>query len=119
MDSKSDNMFEVTSFKQNHIEGNINIEQDQAHVLFTIPYDAQWKIFVDGQEVEAQSVLSDTLMAIPMNQGYHEVELVYFPRSIIIGLIASGVGTASLIILSIFDKRKMSDKPKGKKFIDS
>ncbi|XJS11540.1 YfhO family protein [Aerococcaceae bacterium WGS1372] len=111
MESKSENMFEVTSFKHNHIKGNINVEQEKAHILFTIPYDSQWKIKVDGNEVEQASVLSDTLMAIPITQGYHNIELVYFPRSITYGLITSSIGIILLFGLRNYEKNK------GKKMV--
>lgn len=108
MDSKVKNLFEVTSFSQNLIQGHINIEQDEAHILFTIPFDSQWKIKVDGEEIEPISVLNDTLLAIPITKGYHDIELSYFPRSIIFGIIASILGIGLLLVINVFDRRAMS-----------
>lgn len=109
MDTKEDNKFNVTQSSHNHIEGNITIEQDDAYVLFTIPYDAAWNITVDGESVEPVSVLSDTLMAIPMTSGQHNVELTYFPRSVVFGGISSLIGLISLVGIIYWD-RKTSQK---------
>ena len=109
MDTKEDNKFNVTHFSHNHIKGNITIEQDDAYVLFTIPYDAAWDITVDGTSVEPVNVLSDTLMAIPMTSGQHNVELTYFPRSIVFGGISSLIGIISLVGIIYWD-RKTSQK---------
>lgn len=99
--SKQDHLFEVTHFKQNHIQGNITTQQDQAYLLFTIPFDPQWQITVDGKAVEPEPVLNETLMAIPLTAGYHEISLLYFPRSIWFGLAATMSG---LILLLVNDR---------------
>lgn len=104
--TKEDNRFNVTASSQNSIEGTINIEQDEAYVLFTIPYDAGWNIEVDGNLVEQVSVLSDTLMAIPLTSGQHTVQLTYFPRSIVYGSITTAVGIVSLIGVVVFERKK-------------
>lgn len=103
---KQDGQFEITQFKHNYIEGNITTQQDQGYVLFTIPYDSQWKITVDGQTVEPEAVLNDTLMAIPITSGHHTISLHYFPRSIWFGLGASLIGLGLLIVNDRWMSRK-------------
>ncbi|MGO4936861.1 YfhO family protein [Fundicoccus sp. Sow4_H7] len=97
---KQDHQLQVSEFSQNRIRGNITIVQENAHVLFSIPYDKNWKIKVDNQPVEPVSVLSDTLLAIPITQGRHEIELHYFPNSIWIGLASSIIGLSGLLALT-------------------
>lgn len=93
-----DNQFIVTNFKHNNITGQINIAQEKAYLLFSIPYDDSWQVSVDGQKVEAESVLNETLLAIPISQGQHEVNLEYKPVSVPMGIAASSLG---LIILGL------------------
>lgn len=108
MDTKQDNQFNVTQSSHNRIKGNINIEQDEAYLLFTIPYDAAWNINVDGQDVQPVSVLNDTLMAIPLTNGQHTIDLHYFPRSIVFGSILSIIGFTSLLGVIYIDRKKES-----------
>lgn len=98
MSAKQEGQFEVTHFKQNYIEGHVTTKQDNGYLLFTIPFDAQWMIKVDGVEIEPEAVLNDTLMAIPITAGYHEISLHYFPRSIWYGLSASLIGIGLLVV---------------------
>ncbi len=84
--SKQDHRFDVNYFNHNAIEGTITTELPMSQLLFTIPYDDNWTVTVDGEKVETQSVLNDTLLSIPITQGTHTVRLHYFPRGFYIGL---------------------------------
>lgn len=106
---KQSNLFEVSSFRQNYIEGNITTEQEEGYLLLTIPYDAHWQITLDGQSVEPVPVLNETLMAIPVSAGQHEVSLHYFPSSIWYGSIASFVGALALVVDHSIKKRKKTN----------
>ncbi|UUX34586.1 YfhO family protein [Fundicoccus culcitae] len=103
--SKQDNQLKVTEFSQNRIKGTINIQQEKAHVLFTIPYDQNWQITVDNEKVEPMSVLSGTLLAIPITQGNHNIELHYFPNSIWVGLAATIFGLAGVLAVSYVESK--------------
>lgn len=106
--SKQDGQFEVTHFKHNYIEGHVTTRQDQGYLLFTIPFDAQWKITVNGQEVKPEAVLNDTLMAIPITAGDHDITLHYLPRTIWFGLATSLIG----LILLVVNDRWLSKRQK-------
>ena len=92
IENKQATNLEVTKFKHNHIEGTITTHEDSSHILFTIPYDNAWQITVDGQVVKPVAVLNNTLMAIPVTKGTHQVRLHYFPSSIWLGAGISLVG---------------------------
>lgn len=89
--------FNITSFKDTHIEGTMTTEQEQGYILFTIPYDKNWTINLDGQTVQPIPVLNDTLMAIPVTKGIHHIRLHYFPRFFLVGL---GVSIFGLLAFS-------------------
>lgn len=100
--TKQNQLFEVTFFEQNYIEGHITTQQSAGNLLFTIPFDPQWQITVDGQKVKPEPVLNSTLMTIPITAGYHEITLHYFPRSIWFGL---GVSALGLVLFIVNERR--------------
>ncbi|MGF3183088.1 YfhO family protein [Facklamia sp. P12934] len=98
----------ITSFEENTLEGQINIEQEEGYLLMTLPYDPYWHVKVDNQSVEALPVLNDTLMAIPMTKGKHTIKMTYFPDSIYYGGLVSFLAIALLIV----DQNKFRHKNK-------
>lgn len=93
------NNLQVTSFTHTKIQGAIDVQQDQGAVLFTIPFDSNWTVKVDGQPVDTHSVLSDTLLAIPIDKGSHEIELTFFPKAVRPGALLSLLGVTGLVIV--------------------
>lgn len=80
------NQIEYTNYKDNHIIGDINVDEDQ--IIFTsIPYDKDWKVKVDGQMVETIPVL-DSLLGIIVKPGKHKIELEYKTHYLIPALIS-------------------------------
>lgn len=91
------NPYEVETYRDGYLKGSVEAGEDQ--VLFTsIPYDAGWKVQVDGQVVEPETVM-DAFMAIPVTAGHHEIEMKYVSEgfsqgvwlSVISLLIATGI----------------------------
>lgn len=70
------NAFEITQFKSSHIEGTIDVKNDNQLLMFTIPYDKNWTIKVDGKKMHLEKV-ADTFIAIKVNAGSHQVSLNY------------------------------------------
>lgn len=92
----SDNMLNVTEYKNNYIKGNIKLEKNG--ILFTtIPYDIGWKIYINGKESKAKKVF-DTLMAIPLAVGDNEIEFKYISPGFTMGIVISVIG---ILLLSI------------------
>ena len=94
---KQDNLFKVTHFKQNQVKGEITTIQEKGYLLFSLPYDRHWTIKLNGKRIEPVAVLNDTLFAIPITQGSHQVELFYFPDIIWWGMFLSVLGLGYLI----------------------
>lgn len=66
----------------------LDLDEDRV-LLTTIPYDKGWKAYVDGEEVEIPT-FKDALLAIPVPEGEHKLELVYFPYGMKLGMGISG-----------------------------
>lgn len=93
-DKLSEGGLQVSAFNSNTIQGSFK-SPDNGLLLFSIPYDENWTVKVDGQVVKPVRGLS-AFLAVPVSAGNHEVSMVYKPRQFKLGLIVSGV---SLLLL--------------------
>ena len=100
----------LDTWEDTHLKGRIQTE-DGGVMLTSIPYDAGWTVFVDGQKVTTEKYL-DTFIGIPMAAGTHTVELRYFPVGLRQGIVISGLSLILLLLLWHFSesKRKKAGK---------
>ena len=90
-----------------HIFGSLTTYENNKTIMTTIPYDAGWKVYVDGKRVETYAVISDSLMAFEIeNAGEHEIEFRYMPDIYVIGGIVSAVSTVIFVAWIIIDCKK-------------
>jgi hypothetical protein len=88
--------------------GTIDLPAGQELIFTTIPYDAGWQVYVDGEKAETVQVLG-ALLAIPSTEGFHEIEFVYRPDCAVYGGILSVLGIvifAVLILWSFLAKKR-------------
>lgn len=85
--------FEVASYRDGYIKGTIEADKAQT-VFFSVPYDEGWKITVDGEPVEPDTVLG-AFMAVNVSEGVHEIEMHYtsegFWQGVVISLVSAGL----------------------------
>lgn len=81
----------ITSFEDDHITAAATIPAGLETVFTSIPYDAGWIAKVDGVEVETHKTL-DSLLAFPITEGAHSIELTYLPDCIVYGRAISVTG---------------------------
>ena len=98
--------FKITSYKSDHIQGEIFVEQNKVLVL-TIPYDQGWTVSVDNDRISPIKV-DNGLIGIKLTRGTHVIELKYFPPEMMGGIFIS----ISAIILHyfLFFVRKQNSK---------
>ena len=66
---------ELTKFESTHVAGTIHCDRDG--LLYTsIPQDGNWKVFVDGIQVE-ETLVGDCMIGVKLQKGDHEVEYRY------------------------------------------
>lgn len=93
--------------KDDHIYGSLTTHENNKTIMTTIPYDAGWKVYVDGKRVETYSVYGDSLMAFNIEStGDHDIEFRYMPDIYVITGMISALSTAVFVVLVIFDVRK-------------
>lgn len=91
------NQLNITSFKENHIKGNINV--DDNNVLFlSIPYDDGFKILVDNKEVNYYKVI-DNFIGLDLEKGYHDIEIIYEVKGFKLGLFVSLLSLITYILI--------------------
>lgn len=92
----------IEDYSNTSIEGTINLPEGQELIFTTIPYDAGWNCYIDGEKVEGIKVLG-SMLAIPASAGEHTVELHYMPKCYVLGFAVSGAGLLILMALIVLD----------------
>lgn len=72
----TENCFENIVVKDNHITGTTNYEKD-GYTMFSLPYDVNWKAYVDGKEVKIISP-ENSCLYVETPAGEHSLELIYY-----------------------------------------
>lgn len=81
---------QMDTYENNLITGTIETEKD-SFLLFMIPFDKNWKLYVDGKEAQLQQV-DYGFMGSRIAAGNHAIKLDYVPDSNAIPAYISIVG---------------------------
>lgn len=93
-----DESYKITQFDEHSFKGTItNSAEEERYLLFTIPNDKGWKIWLDGKRVEAQTVLG-SLICVNIPKGQHELNLRFSPSGLNVGATLSICSLALLIL---------------------
>ena len=95
----AENQFIIDEWSETCFEGTITLTGDKTTVFTSIPYDANWRVWVDGEEVEVYENL-DALVAFDAEAGEHDVTIKYVPKQLNIGMAITAVSW--IILLAIF-----------------
>jgi len=78
---------ENITFESNRITGTVNLSSDKI-LCVSIPYSTGWSAKVDGKGAE---ILRGNIMfiALPLAEGYHEIELNYCSPGLKLGIALS------------------------------
>lgn len=93
----SDGFLEVEKYNETYIEGNMSAKNNQI-AFSTIAYDEGWRVLVDDKKVNTYKVL-DSYLAFDINEGKHNVKLIYYPKGMKNGIIISVI---SLVITNFY-----------------
>lgn len=105
----SSGQYNITEWSNGHIKGTINVSGDKRLMLLTVPYDAGWKAYVDGQEIEIVRLLEGSFMGVFFpKEGAYEVSFDYEVPGLKIGATVSLCGI--LALLSVIFEKKLKKK---------
>ena len=93
----------ITEYSDTCITGSMTAIKDGA-VFTSIPYDANWQVYVDGKRVATYENV-DALLGFDISAGEHTIEMTYVHTPFLIGLIISILGIDLLILLWILEKK--------------
>lgn len=102
---KQPTRFNVTHWNHRSIEGKGIMEGDDHYLLLTVPNDPSWHFKVNDQPVQAESVLNDTLMAVPVPKGEYTLKMTYFPYSLVYGAISTLIGAIAFAIILYYERK--------------
>lgn len=98
-----ENEVKIKKTTSSNILGTISLE-DSSYILFTIPYDKGFECLIDGKHVNIESAL-DSLIAVKVESGTHEIELIYNPPGLKLGIYIS-LGTLILTTCYLICKKR-------------
>lgn len=97
------NAFTNVTFNNNYISANINISEDNSLVYIYVPYDNNWVVTVDNQEVETVKA-NYGYIAFRLDAGEHNVQFTYKLKHIKLYLLASAISLVLLIIINVLKR---------------
>ena len=77
------------------IEGNINVKED-GYFKLSIPYDKGFEIYVDGVKTDYE-VVNKSFIGFKINEGSHNIRIVYIASFFKEGLVISCVGLVMFV----------------------
>lgn len=93
----------VSQWRNNVVEGQVEITDDSTYLMTTIPYSKGWHAYVDNQKVETLEIWN-SLMAVPISSGYHTIKFEYIPYGLNVGIMISIVSSVLLPLMQLSEK---------------
>lgn len=100
----------VAKDSSSRLSGSFEAKEGQL-LLFTVPYDTGWKLYVDGQPCQYTMVL-DALIAAQIPEGVHSYELRFVPQGGIAGCGLTAAAVFGCALWYILEKKKGADNGK-------
>lgn len=106
--SLAENQFIIDEWSETRFTGAITLTEDRTTVFTSIPYDANWRVWVDGEEVATYENLN-ALVAFDAEPGAHTLEIKYVPKQLNLGICITAVG-AVLLLAIFFGERALTKR---------
>lgn len=84
------------SFSTNRITGSVNLEEPKL-LLLSMPYYRGWSAYVDGKKTKLLRA-NTMFMALPVSEGFHEIELKYHTPGLLAGILLSLIGVVLCVM---------------------
>ncbi len=108
--SLAENQFVIDNWSDTRFAGTITLPEDRTTVFTSIPYDANWRVWVDGTEVKTYEILQ-ALVAFDAEPGTHTIVIRYVPKQLHIGLCITAV--SAVLLLAVFAIEKAYQKKRA------
>lgn len=101
--------WEPEKVTSSYLKGTVNMSEDNPYLMFSVPYEKDWKVIIDGEVTDTEKVL-EALLAVKIEPGEHFVEIKYIPRGLYIGVIISLFSIFGTIVLIVPKSLKKQQK---------
>lgn len=96
LDGLKQNGMKITSHAGGHLSGTIYVPEGQK-ILTSIPYDAGWRVTIDGREAELQT-FADTFLTLEAAPGDHEIEFSYVSPGFKTGMLLFVIALLAMLL---------------------
>lgn len=93
----------LEKLKDDHLSGEYTSDKNR-QMLFTIPWDEGWTLYVDGKKTELREALG-VFMTADVPSGTHAIEMRYIPAGLQIGKLISLIALVTTLLYIIAGKR--------------
>ena len=99
----AENQFAITKWSDTRFEGTITATEERTAVFTSLPYDANWRVYVDGEEVDTYKLL-DALVGFDVEPGTHTLLIKYVPKQLYTGLMLTLIAALVLAAVVLLDR---------------
>lgn len=99
----------INTFEDGYIVGNIDV-QEPGICYVSIPFEEGWHVCVDGASADIVSVFNGAFIGIPLDCGYHDIELRFEAPYSRLGIALSCIGILLLCGILLFDFKQYRNK---------
>ena len=104
----------LTSFDETAMEGTIKVNNSDAFLYTSIPYDKSWEVLVDGVALEHYDETTDTstdgkiiavgdaLIGFELSEGEHTVSFKYNAKGLSVGIMLTVAGAIILLLVLLY-----------------
>lgn len=102
------NQLNIDDFDDGYIHGTV--DAGDGGLLFTsVPYDEGYTVYVDDKETEYLSV-NDGFIAVPLSEGEHSIEMVYYPPGLNAGMLITLFGWLVFTLMIVVSQKNLFAK---------
>ena len=112
----------VTGWNAASMEGTVRVDpkalgykDGKATLMFTVPYDAGWRIYANGEQIEAKKGFGDAFLCAELAEGSYDIRIEYVPEGIVPGLFVTLAGLLALAGLFLLDRRQDPAQPRRRR----
>ena len=88
------------------ISATVYFDSDRKVLFISIPYDRDFRVFVDGKESELLPAFAGAFSAVKLPEGDHDIMLIYDAKGRITGTVCFVTGLILLIVIALVEIRK-------------
>lgn len=103
---QNENNVKLERISDSFIRGIFNNTDNRYHMMFTIPYNKGWKVYIDGKKVKSVDKTGIFLSISDIPAGEHEIILKYIPVGFKVGTVIAVLAFIFLILMIHYDMDK-------------